>query len=220
MEIQPGEQVIEILGQTLILSPQKAMYWIEQGTLLLADVHLGKETHFRKKGIAAPGNILYDNLQKMDLLVQRFEPARTIFLGDLFHSVYNDAWLPFTAWMKEYPNISFELVEGNHDILDKRLYEQAGMKVHKEPYLVAPFLLSHHPMEEIADGNYNLYGHIHPGVALQGPAKQYMKLPCFLFQKTSGIMPAFGQFTGLAMVKPGKEDAIWVVGDEKVISLQ
>lgn len=220
MEVKPGEQVVELLNQTLILSPLKAVYWVDFEILLLADLHLGKETHFRKKGLAAPGNILYDNLVKLDALVQRFSPQRVIILGDLFHSTYNDAWLPFSAWLKGYPDIDFELVEGNHDILDKRLYEAAGMKLHKEPFLIKPFLLSHHPMEEVQNGHFNIYGHIHPGVVLQGPAKQYLKLPCFLFQAKSGILPAFGHFTGLAVVKPEEEDSVWVVGDEKVIVLQ
>ena len=220
MDIQAGEQVTELLGQTLLLSPLKAVYWVDRDILLLADLHLGKETHFRKKGLAAPGQILYENLQKLERLVQRFPVQRMIFLGDLFHSSYNDAWQPFSSWMADYPNISFELVEGNHDILDKRLYEASGMTVHKEPFELEPFLLSHHPMESIAAGKYNLYGHIHPGVALQGPAKQYLKLPCFLFQKQAASLPAFGQFTGLAVVQPLKEDKVWVIGDDKVIGLQ
>jgi DNA ligase-associated metallophosphoesterase len=218
MEIRQGEQLVEIAGQNFILSPHKAAFWIEESILLVADVHLGKETHFRKGGLAVPGHVLYSNLEKLDHLVNDFPVKRVIFLGDLFHSRYNDAWQPFSAWMHGWPEVSFELVLGNHDILDKRLYAGANMKVHKEPYEWQGIYLSHHPMEVGIEG-YNFYGHIHPGVALEGPAKQYLKLPCFLLGEQAGILPAFGQFTGLAMVKPTSQDRVFVIGDEKVIAL-
>ncbi|MEZ4948663.1 MAG: hypothetical protein R2784_04640 [Saprospiraceae bacterium] len=54
-----------------------------------------------------------------------------------------------SAWMHGWPDVLFELALGNHDILDKRLYAGANMKVHKEPYEWEGIFLSHHPMEEI-----------------------------------------------------------------------
>ena len=45
---------IELCGQELELLPQKAIYWKDRNCLLIADLHLGKSTHFRKNGIAVP----------------------------------------------------------------------------------------------------------------------------------------------------------------------
>ncbi|MEZ4980240.1 MAG: hypothetical protein R2769_01365 [Saprospiraceae bacterium] len=91
------------------------------------------------------------------------------------------------------------------------------MKVHKEPYEWEGIFLSHHPMEEIKEG-YNFYGHIHPGVAFEGPAKQYLKLPCFYWESRQDST-CFWKFTGLAMVQPTSQDRVFVIGDEKVIAL-
>jgi uncharacterized protein len=64
-----------------------------------------------------------------------------------------------------------------------------------------------------------LSGHIHPAVRMNGPAKQSMILPCYCFQKTHGILPAFGNFTGLSKINPGKNDDIFVVLENSVIKI-
>ena len=123
---------------------------------------------------------------------------------------------------KQFSNTKFELVIGNHDIMDDTQYEYAEMEVHPEPYDLAPFILTHHPMEieDIPDGSTNLCGHIHPAVYLRGIAKQGMKLPCFHFTERQGILPAFGEFTGTAIMRTRKNDQVFVVSGKRVIEMQ
>jgi hypothetical protein len=49
-----GVYSLSFQDQTLLLLPQKAIFWQQEGILLIADVHLGKINHFRKAGIAVP----------------------------------------------------------------------------------------------------------------------------------------------------------------------
>ena len=122
---------------------------------------------------------------------------------------------------KQFLTVQFELVVGNHDIMDKTQYEYAKMKVYPEPFELEPFILTHHPMEvdDIPDGLSNLCGHIHPAVYLRGLAKQGMKLPCFHFTEKQGILPAFGEFTGTAVMRTRKQDQVFVVSGDKVIEM-
>ena len=89
-----------VLQQTLHLLPEKAIFWEEQRLLLVADVHLGKATHFRKHGIAVSGGIIEGDLARLGRIIESWEIEQLWFLGDLFHSDYNREWKRFESWLK------------------------------------------------------------------------------------------------------------------------
>jgi uncharacterized protein len=205
-----------IAGEEFELFPQKAMFWRKTGILFIADLHLGKISHFRRSGIAVPNRANDHNIEVLVELIQLSHPERVICLGDLFHSHYNPEWEVFGEMVRHFSNISFELVLGNHDIMSEIQYERKGIKVHNE-LVMEPFIFTHHPMEEIPAALYNIAGHIHPGVSLRGKGRQAITLPCFHFGSRQALLPAFGSFTGLARVTPKKEDKIFVIADNKIM---
>lgn len=206
-------------AQTLTLHPHRAIFWHETSTLLIADLHLGKGEHFRRNGLAVPGGVQTDNFGRLQELLEEFEPARVLFLGDLFHSNLNDTVETFLLFLSTHPEVSFELVLGNHDILPAALYANSPLVVHQPPYEEAPFSFTHYPLEKPHPDLYNFYGHIHPGVALSGAGKEYLKLPCFHFAQRQAVLPAFGAFTGLAIVKPAASDRVFVIAEGEVLNV-
>lgn len=212
-------KIIHIKGQTFHLHPLKAIFWEEQLSLLIADLHLGKAAHFRKNGIPVPQGVSDANWDKLIGLLLDFKPKRVLFLGDLFHSIYNTEWEELVQLIQQFEDISFELVQGNHDILDHEFYNAAKLRVIQEPYLMDPFLLSHHPMKNIPEGAYNLAGHIHPAVRLKGFGRQSVRLACFYFGENQGILPAFGTFTGMATLEIAKGEKVFVIAEDQVIEV-
>ena len=208
----------EIFDERIVLFPQKALFWTNQKILLLADLHLGKINHFRKSGIPVPHKANDHNLEKLMELISLTKPERIVLLGDLFHSHYNPEWEVFGELVKHFSHIPFELVLGNHDIMSERQYERKGIRIH-ESLAIGKFLFTHHPLEEIPDDVYNISGHIHPGVNLRGKGRQSITLPCFYFGSRQAYLPAFGSFTGLALIAPKKQDKVFVVADNKVMSV-
>jgi len=204
-----------IAGAELILHSNKAIYWTAEDALIISDAHLGKADHFRKSGIAVPQNVNQTNIGRIEYLINEFNPKRVIFLGDLFHSTLNAAWETFESLINQYPKIVFELVKGNHDILPQSIYESSILKIYEDELIITPFIFTHIPLEEKSD-LYNLAGHLHPGVALKGKAKQYLKLPCFYFGEWQGIVPAFGDFTGLLKMDAKGAEQIFVVSGDSV----
>ncbi|GHA23253.1 DEAD/DEAH box helicase [Salinimicrobium marinum] len=206
---------INILGQTFILHPSGGMFWEEEDLLVISDVHLGKVAHFRKHGSAIPQLALKGNFLKLDLVTGFFDPKKIIFLGDLFHSYINYEWQHFDQWMQD---ISAEvvLVEGNHDVISPKKYEALGVKVIPE-LIIGDFLFTHHPEER--ENCFNFSGHIHPGVKINGMARQQLKLPCFFRRQNQMILPAFGEFTGKHILEPKAGDEVYVVTKEEVIYL-
>lgn len=210
---------VPVFGEEFEMLPEKALWWISKKILLVADLHLGKINHFRKAGIPVPTKANDRNWESILHLIEATTPKRVVFLGDLFHSHYNEEWEVLRQLIKNFQEVSFELVIGNHDILSNNQYARNNLKLHRERLMEEPFVFSHHPMEEIEGDWYNLAGHIHPGVLLQGKGKQAVTLPCFYFGERQGILPAFGSFTGLARIQPKKEDRIFVIAENTVIKI-
>ena len=74
----------KIFGQTFLLSAQRTIFWEEEKTLILSDLHLGKSGHFRKSGIAIPQNLYKEDLFRLLNEIQFFRPKQLIIVGDLF----------------------------------------------------------------------------------------------------------------------------------------
>ncbi len=209
---------IKVQNETMELLPQKVLFWKSMRILLIADLHLGKVNHFRKSGYPVPAKANDRNLELLVEVISATRPDRVIFLGDLFHSHYNPEWEVFGELIRHYTQISFELVMGNHDIMSERQYERKGIKVFNE-LKIDSFIFSHHPMESVPEGRYNISGHIHPGVNLIGKGRQSVTLPCFYFGVNQAFLPAFGIFTGLAKISPKKDDMVFVVADDKILKV-
>jgi DNA ligase-associated metallophosphoesterase len=211
---------VTIFGEEFEMLVQKALFWQAQEIILLADMHLGKVNHFRKAGIPVPVKANERNWESLIELVQSTKAKRIICIGDLFHSHYNYDWEMVGQFTRAFPQVSFELVTGNHDVLTDNLYERSGVTVHGERLRIGNFELHHFPVEEPNPNVYTLSGHLHPGIRLFGKGKQSMMLPCFYFGEHQGYLPAFGMFTGLSRIQPKKNDRVFVVADDSIIQIQ
>ena len=207
------------LGENLFLHPYKSIYWLKHKILFIADLHLGKATHFRKSGIPIPEIIHQTDLERIEFLSENYNPDRIIILGDLFHSSHNKSWTTFKDFCLNKIGLVPELVLGNHDILEDMHYD--FLKIHHNKIELGPFVLSHKPiLKDELNGYYNLCGHIHPSVRISGPAKQSIRVECIYFGEIHGILPAFGNFTGLSkMPNRKKTDQIFAVTNQKIIPL-
>ncbi len=214
-----GTVQARVAGEKLWLHPFRAAYWEREKTLLIADLHLGKALHFRREGLPVPAAVSNENWDRLLALLLDFRPQRVLLLGDLFHSEYNREWEDFCQTVEQFDQVSFELIMGNHDFLPAEAYRAARLKIHEEQIQLGPFLLSHHPLEEVPEGLYNLAGHIHPCVFLQGSGRLRERLPCFHFGLQQGVLPAFGAFTGMAAVRPRQQDQVYVIAGEQVLEV-
>ena len=201
----------------LILDVNKCVFWPEKNSLWISDLHLGKTNHFQKAGIPIPDRVSDENWNRLYHVLDLYNPDKVYFMGDLFHSTLNIEWEIFGRYLSAFHDIEYHLVMGNHDILHQKQYEKFGIVIHSEYLHIAPFLFSHHPLEDIPTGWYNICGHVHPAVRLRGAGRQGLKIPCFYFGKEQGILPAFGAFTGTATIRPFKEDQVYLIVEDQLI---
>ncbi len=199
-----------------LLLPEKAIWWADQKTIIIADLHLGKTSHFRKQGLPIPQKSSERDYLVLERLLQNFKPEKILILGDLFHSEYNNEWDIFGQFIKKYPFTTFELVIGNHDILSADRYFSIGLLNHGEELQYQNLVFSHKPIDKIQENFLNFSGHIHPGVRVEGLGRQSITMPCFYLDGRNFILPAFGNLTGLHILAKTKTSKIFAVSGSKI----
>lgn len=213
-----GSIVFDYNGLKLTILPEKAVWIDSMAVLLIADLHFGKASHFRKSGIPIPEKVHDQDYIQLNNLISIYSPKQVYFLGDLFHSSWNEEWETLVNFLRLYPTSSFNLVVGNHDILPSEKYLDPRLKIHPNPIILGSLLLSHEPTQP-PEGLLTICGHIHPGILLQGRAKQRVRIPCFHYSRNVLILPSFGNFTGLSLIKGEKNDFIWGIIEDRLIPI-
>jgi len=198
-------------NQTFWLSPDRCIYWEEKNALVVSDLHFGKTGHFRKSGIPVPPRVYKEDLQRLWQQIQFFKPEELIVVGDLFHSQENKELQLFLKWRNDFPSLRIKLVKGNHDILNMNWYVQAGIDVYDECLTLEQFTFIHDITACEVSNTYYFTGHIHPGIIISGMGKQSLSFPCFYFGKNYAVLPAFSRFTGLAMIRPEKNEDVFAI---------
>ena len=153
-------------GALLELCPERAAFRPDREELLVADVHLGKASAFRRAGRPIPHGTTATELERLDALVARKNARRLTFLGDLFHDSVDPSGPTarrFRAWLERRDDLEITLVRGNHDRHAVELIEELPLRAVAEPADASPLAYRHHPSQGAAP---HVAGHVHPGVRL------------------------------------------------------
>jgi len=204
-------------GERLQLLPQRAAYLPGHRTLLVADAHIGKAQSFRRLGVPVPSGTTQDALARLDGALANTDAQHIVFLGDLLHSAQGHSeatWAAVAAWRAARSALRLTLVRGNHDQHAGDPPPAWGVDCVNGPWPLGGLLLDHHP-EPVA-GAYVLAGHVHPAAVLGGHGPGRLRLPCFHFGPALGVLPAFGDFTGMHVMPRGPLDRVYVIADDAV----
>lgn len=219
-EVVTTASAVVVAGETLMLLPEKAVYWPARQMLIIADIHFGKAASFRAQGIPVPRGTTTENLAGLDDLIERHGARHVMFLGDFLHARAAHASSTqgaMLAWRRTRPDLQLTLVRGNHDKHAGDPAAALGIDLVDEPYTVGPLSFCHHP--DIAAPGYVLAGHVHPAYVL-ATRFDTLRLPCFVVGGTRMILPSFGAFTGGYTVRPEPGERIFVTSGEAVHSVR
>lgn len=207
-------------GESVELLAERAVYWPTATTLIVADLHWGKDATFRQFGVPIPAGVLGDDLQTLATALQKTGASRLVIVGDLIHakagmtpSIVADV----AAWRARWDALEMVLVRGNHDRHVPVLPAQWRIIVHPEPILRdGPFAFVHEPAD--VPGHFAWAGHIHPAITLRGRADA-LRLPCFRIGRSVGILPAFSAFTGGLQTPRTADDRVFVVAPPHIVAV-
>jgi metallophosphoesterase superfamily enzyme len=242
--LAPATPQIRVGGVRLQPLASRAAWLPDLGTLLVADVHLGKARSFTTWGVPVPEAVDALTLSRLTASIVAVGARRLVVLGDWLHGPRAlDARLlqRLADWRREHAHLEVVVIDGNHDRRSRRLPASLGMIGVEGPFLLpeAPLLeFDHEPpatrgrsfagpvfsvdtagSDPAAAGSvYRLVGHLHPVVRVRGRADA-LRVPCFCFGPWVGVLPAFGEFTGGHPLRPSADDRIFVVAGDTVREL-
>lgn len=214
----PGKPLaIGYAGETVWALPEHALWWPAQRVLFIADLHLGKAATYRALGQPVPSGTTNENLRRLSQLLQHYQPAQLVFLGDFLHAAQSRTLAVLQAlatWRAGFSSLHCVLVRGNHDSHAGDPPPSLHIDVVDEPHLVGPFAACHHPQSHLTHAV--IAGHLHPALSLRGSGRDRLRLPCFCFEDRQAILPAFGEFTGGWLVSPQPGLHLYAVGGQAV----
>lgn len=202
----------------LRLLPEGAVFLTDSAVLVLSDVHLGKSAAFRAKGLPIPEGDTALDLQRMLDLARTHQAKRLVVAGDLFHApagITPELEAALERFLHELA-VPFSLVVGNHDAKLKRIPPM----ITKVSYLdLGEHIRILHDPDQAEGGRLHITGHWHPVVRIPDGKRTSLRLPCFLHRNNVLVLPAFGSFTGGAIMQTGPDDRTFVSHQGQVIEL-
>lgn len=202
----------------LELLPEGAAFLADTATLILADLHLGKSAAFRAKGLPVPEGENARDFGRMLALAEKYGAARLVIAGDLFHAP-TGITPELKSQLAEFLDtlgVPVTLVLGNHDaklpVIPGRLHAVSRL----DP--TAGLAIIHDPAH--ASGEIlHICGHLHPVVRIPDGRRTSLRMRCFLHRGEVLVLPAFGGFTGGAIMKKQPGDRFFVTLRDRVIEL-
>ncbi len=186
------DQAISICGKSFRAHMSGALYWPAEDALIVADLHLEKGSHFAKRGQMLPPYDTRDTLRKLAEVIDAYDAATVIALGDSFHDV--DALERMPQEDRETLELILQdrewiWITGNHDG-DSASTLRGAVCAELQ---VEGITFRHEP--KAGARTHEIAGHMHPAARLVMHGTS-LRRPCFVGNGLRLVMPAFGAFTG------------------------
>jgi uncharacterized protein len=207
---------IQIQNQTLQLLPGMGVL-LEDGTLVVADLHLGKASAFQAQGLAIPEGDSEADLKRLIQVSHWNQAERLIVNGDLFHSpagLTTQIEQLIEEWLDQV-RVPVQLVLGNHERKLPRIPH--GMNP-VESITCNGVHIVHDP-KDAPKGVISVTAHWHPLVRIADGKRTALRLPCFLLRGDMLVLPAFGSFTGGQVMEVEEGDRYFVSPGEDVVEV-
>ena len=212
--------MIQFGNNQFMLNPDGSMYWIEEKSLILGDLHLEKGTSYIDQGNYLPPYDTLETLERLSNIIKELSPNRIILLGDVFHDNFGYTRLDYKEKniFKKILKQNIIWIQGNHD----SYLNPINLKTCRS-YKLNNFIFSH------ISNNKNILeisGHYHPKVTFKYKGRKISK-PCFLMSSEKIILPAYGSYTGgLNVTAKIYKDIflnnyeVYALGNKKVLKIE
>ena len=182
-------------GHAVVADRSGALYWPQEKTLIVADLHLEKGSAFAMRGRMLPPYDTRETIARLAEAIGRYLPARVIALGDSLHDRGAEARIEpddLRALHALQSGRDWVWVTGNHDPQISRAMGGRVVDSLESNDGHPPLSLRHAPCDAAV---LEIAGHLHPAARLGG-RRQSLRRPCFIASARRLVMPAFGAFTG------------------------
>ncbi len=183
---------IELNGEPVLCDASGALYLPADRVVVISDLHLEKGAAYARRGRFLPPYDTAATLDRLDAVLERYQPRLVISLGDSFHDRLGSGHLP--QIFRDRLNAQIRgrdwcWISGNHD--PEPPEELGGFC--SEALALGALVFRHEPTSGKAAGE--VAGHLHPGARIVRRGRS-VRRACFASDGERLIMPAFGSLTG------------------------
>jgi uncharacterized protein len=187
--------VFSLAGVTMLADPSGALFLPSEQTLIVADLHLEKGSAYARRGQPLPPYDSAATLNQLARLIERHQPNRVIALGDSVDDP--QAWERLAGTDRTLLEALVARVDdwlwiaGNHD--PEPPVNVPGRSA--QDALLGSLVLRHEPGGQLAEGQGEIAGHLHPAARVIGQGASARR-PAFATDGRRLILPAFGAYAG------------------------
>jgi DNA ligase-associated metallophosphoesterase len=188
---------LPLAGAVLRADLAGALFWPEEATMIVADLHLEKGSSFARRGIPqfVPPYDTRATIDRLEAMLRQHRPRRVICLGDSVH----DGGAAERMDGEDARRIGamtascdWIWIAGNHDPAPPAGW---GGDVLRE-VAIGDVILRHQALAGASDtGAYEISGHFHPTAAVATRAAR-VSGRCFASDGRRLLLPAFGAYAG------------------------
>ena len=183
---------VVIAGERLTCDWAGCLFWPDEETLIVSDLHLEKGSSFASRGSFFPPYDTPATLSRLGNRLTVWQPKRVISLGDSFHDPEAHGRLSENC-LETLSDLmqgrEWIWISGNHDPAPPPQLGGTGAR----EMLIGNLVFRHEPQQGIQRGE--IAGHLHPcGKIIR--RNRSVRRPCFVSDGTRMILPSFGAYTG------------------------
>ena len=187
---EPSGAEIAVAGVGFVADSGGALYWPEEGLLVIADLHLEKGSSFASRGVLLPPYDTAATLARIARLTARYLRRAVVALGDSFHDHDGPGRMAASdgaALAALQHGRDWIWIAGNHDPDPS---SRIGGRF-ADVLTASALTFRHQPTG--AQGE--IAGHLHP-LARVNAGDRTFRRRCFASDGTRLVMPAFGAYAG------------------------
>ncbi len=203
---------LPIRQQTCWLSPQRCLYWEEANAVVVGGFQLGRFPVLP----AHPAR--QSSLDRLQEQVLRFKAQRVILIGGFPLPENNQYLEEFIQWRTRFGSLKLDCVLSRSNPVAESLLLSLGAQIHpglldEGPFCWVASRISEDKWRQQNNGTFMISGYRDPGYKKYDTPRSLPGAPAFYFTPSFGMLPAFSRPIGEDIVKPGKDELVWVTDE-------
>ncbi|MDQ2867434.1 MAG: metallophosphoesterase [Verrucomicrobiota bacterium] len=200
------------VADEIVLDARLALFHEREGWLAIADLHYGFELSQRAAGRLVPFWGMESSRARLLQLLDEYQPARLLLLGDLVHdAAAKSPLLELLARVGEKCEVV--VIAGNHD------RQLADTLAFRDVYQTDAFVFHHGNTTCASNGRVQIIGHFHPAAMLRDGAGLRLRFPALYQEENCWIMPAFSPWAGGVVRECSAQSRVWLCTPQRIFPL-
>lgn len=187
---------------------------LEDGTLVVADLHLGYEDYLSRRGVMIPRIQFPKTIERIREMTANSKTERIVFAGDVQHDFSRTSFQTgkeIDELIKKFSKYELVFLKGNHDTFLSGLISRHGYEL-GETRETSDFLITH-GHKNVETKKRIIIGHEHPSIVLRDELGAVNKYKCVLVSDRIIVLPALSPLASGTVINQDEKPLSPLISD-------